>query len=181
MKHQRYDILHIPARIAALLAVAAATALAIAASPATAPSYDSARTASVLLPERTAPMLVDSTQPLVAVDGPKPNLDYWLAVNISSGVHSFKVCGWLTDQRWSCTGWYTGYNIAPAPGIFVGRVGNHEWRRGKIEVEWNEGGRGKWDQCNTNGAYTGYLYFGQRDYVALGSGNKFVGPGNPEC
>lgn len=123
---------------------------------------------------------VDAATRAVTTYGPQPDLTYQLGVTLKAGVNSFRVCGWLPDQSWHCTGWYTGYSIAPAPSVFVGNVGG-PLRRGKMMVSWNGGGPGRWDVCNTNGPWDGYDYFGSPGYVVLGTGSDPVGQGNPEC
>lgn len=166
-------------RHATTLAGSAATVLAVVAgATATASPASAARPA---ITQRAAAAVLDArTGPLVA-DGPVPDLDYWLMVNVSAQVRTIRVCGWLPDQAWHCTGWYTA-TVTGVNGYQFTYVGwPSQWRRGRIAVYWNGGGPGKWDQCNTNGAYNGYLWFGDKNAVALGLGGHDVGPGNPEC
>jgi hypothetical protein len=163
----------------ARLAGSAATALAVMASATAAPSPSSA--ARPAITQRAATAVLDArTGPLMA-DGPAPDLDYWLMVNVSAQVKTIRACGWLSDQAWHCTSWYTA-TVTGVNGYQYTYVGwPSQWRRGKIAVYWNGGGPGKQDQCNTNSAYIGYLWDGDKDAVALGLAGHYAGPGNPEC
>lgn len=150
---------------AAVAATAAALATAVPATAATVP-----RTPGLTAAARTA-----------GTKGPVPCLGYWPGANFGTGVSSVRVCDRNPSQHRACTGWYTSWPISPGYQFFLGSIGSHQWRRGRIEVFWNGGSPGHRDYCNTNGDYPGYLCFGARDYVALGAGTTLLGEGQPEC
>jgi|HubBroStandDraft_1064217.scaffolds.fasta_scaffold17897_1 hypothetical protein len=112
-------------------------------------------------------------------DNTPPAQPYSLAVEVSSHVQTFHVCGWHPTNAWRCTKTYSnpGYY---SPGLGDTTIfsigGNHRsWDRGTIDVYWNKGGAGSWDTCNTNGDYDGY---------PISSHGLLLGPvgfGKPTC
>jgi hypothetical protein len=104
------------------------------------------------------------------------------------GASKFHVCGYHGTGTWRCTASETGLNKGST--YLVWKIGGNyrSWRRGLTEVYWNGGGAGNWDQCNTNGAYSGfagYYYSSNGTYYPANSPNYVwlqpVGPGDPTC
>lgn len=120
-----------------------------------------------------------------APDATAPPQPYYLNVWFKTSVETYQVCGWHPGNAYRCTAWKDAqaWNSHFHVAFSVG--GNpHSWDRGEIKVAWNGGAAGHWDECNTNGAYYGYVGSGDNPYYSanLTSANGGgIGDGIPEC
>jgi hypothetical protein len=121
-----------------------------------------------------------------APDGSVPNLDFSLGITIGPGVSKFHVCGYHPGGVWRCTKEYTGFNKNSPDWVWQLGGNIRSWQRGQTDVYWNNGGKGSWDTCNTNGAYLGATGYWSPDLNTFDLSPNYVwlsdvGPGQPEC
>lgn len=107
--------------------------------------------------------------------GPKAPAAGKFAVNFGPGISRFRVCGETASRpHRACTRWYGGFSTSTSHVKTVSGT----WRRGRVSVDWNRGGKGSWSACDTGARWSGSV---RRGTVTLGTSMYPVGPGHSRC
>jgi hypothetical protein len=145
-----------------------------------APAMANAQTATTPAPGLAPPpgdhvMHAGGTSPDIATAS--NHEPYTLNVYMAASVYSFQVCGWHTNNQFSCTPNFSD----PYPTAHTFNVGGG-WNRGKINVWWNGHGRGSFDTCNTNpGGFNGFSNSNGTNVILTGANSAPIGFGQPVC